>query len=132
MISPDGKWMAYVSDESGQNEVYVRAYPQGDARYQISLGGATEPVWDRDGNQLYYRQGSTLMVAALASSSTALRATRRDSLFAGSFRQNPRWTAYDVFPDGNRFVLVKPGKSTIQPIVVLNWLEALRRRQTAQ
>ena len=83
-FSPDGKWLAYISDESGRDEVYVRPYPDRSIRYLISSGGGTEPVWSRDGRELFDRQQDALMAVpiTLADDLEAGRATR---LFEGQF-----------------------------------------------
>ena len=83
-FSPDGKWLAYISDESGRDEVYVRPYPDRSVRYLISSGGGTERVWSRDGRELFDRQQDALMAVpiTLADDLEAGRATR---LFEGQF-----------------------------------------------
>jgi hypothetical protein len=75
-FSPDGRWIAYVSDESGRNEVYVQAYPGRDAKWQISTDGGAEPVWSRRGNELFCRNGGKMMAAAIP----CLRGLSRHSL----------------------------------------------------
>jgi serine/threonine-protein kinase len=126
-ISPDGQWLAYVSDQSGRNEVYVRRWPGGSAEWQISTNGGTEPVWDPDGRMLYFRNPPTVLAAALQLTGASLTVTRRDSLFSGRYYENVRWPEYDITPDGEHFVFVKLGSSTVRPVVVLNWVEELKR-----
>ena len=127
MLSPDGRWLAFVSDRSGRNEVYARAYPDGASDFQISAGGGTEPVWDPDGRRLYYRRGGTLLQATLGLGDR-VAVTRRDSLFSGPYLENIRWPEYHVHPDGNRFVFVKLGRMAMMPVVVLNWAQDLARQ----
>jgi len=127
MLSPDGRWLAFVSDQSGQNEVYARAFPDGTSDDQISAGGGTEPVWDPDGRRLYYRRGSTLMQATLTVTER-VGVLRRDSLFSGPYLDNVRWPEYDVHPDGDRFVFIKQGRTAVEPVVVLNWVDDVARR----
>jgi serine/threonine-protein kinase len=127
MLSPDGHWMAFVSDQSGRNDVYARAFPDGTSDYQISAGGGTEPVWDPDGRRLYYRRGGTLMQATLTLGDR-VGVTRRDSLFSGPYLENVRWPEYDIHPDGDRFVFIKLGRTAMMPVVVLNWVEDLARQ----
>ena len=69
-ISPDGRWLAYVSNESGRAEVYVRGFPDMAGRYQVSLEGGTEPAWSPRGGELFYRDGPALMAARLETSGT--------------------------------------------------------------
>jgi serine/threonine-protein kinase len=131
-ISPDGKWLAYVSDQSGRNEVYVRRWPDGGAEWQISTDGGTEPVWDPDGRTLYFRRTPSVIAATLAMSEAALTVVRRDSLFSGQYFENVRWPEYDITPDGEQFVFIKLGDSTVRPVVVLNWVEQAKRGVNGQ
>jgi len=129
MFSPDGRWIAYVSDVSGRKEVYVQAFPEPGERIPISTRGGIEPVWSRDGRELFYREGDRLMVVNLgAGSELAPRAP--EVLFEGRFRKT-LWGSeaanYDVSPDGSRFVMVRE-KNPVRPTVihiVLNWPDAL-------
>jgi len=127
-ISPDGRWLAYASDQYGRYEIFVRGWPEGSAQWQISDGGGTEPVWNPRGGELFYRSGTRLMAARVAAADDRLRVVQRDSLFSGSYLANVRWPEYDVYPDGNRFVFVRLGQSDVRPVVVVNWLEELARR----
>jgi Tol biopolymer transport system component len=131
-ISPDGRWLAYVSDQSGRNEVYVRRWPDGAAEWQISTDGGTEPVWDPDGRTLYFRRTPSLIAATLTLSETALTVVRRDSLFSGPYFENVRWPEYDISHDGEQFVFIKLGDSTVRPVVVLNWIEQVERGMDGQ
>ncbi|MGD8869388.1 MAG: hypothetical protein PVI01_17345, partial [Gemmatimonadales bacterium] len=126
-LSPEGRWLAYVSDQSGRYEVYLRGYPEGGAQWQVSAAGGTEPVWSPDGHELYYRQGQQVLAAQLGLGEDA-RVLGRDSLFAGPYYENVRWPEFDVHPDGDRFVFVRVGRSTIRPVVVINWRDELARR----
>ena len=128
-FSPDGQWLAYMSNESGRNEVYVQPYPGPGGKWQISTEGGTEPVWSPKGNELFYRNGDQMMVVAI-NTQAAFSAGTPQVLFAGpytsgqGFRQN-----YDVTPDGQRFVMVRAaqGSEQAQINVVLNWFEELKR-----
>jgi serine/threonine-protein kinase len=131
VLSPDGRWLAYVSDETGRNEVYVRAFPQGGARWQVSTDGGTEPVWSRDGGELFYRSGPALMAAPVDADET-FHVGVRQQLFEGPYYRKMRWAQYDVHPDGERFVLIKTGGLSNRLVVVLNWFEELERRMAAQ
>ena len=128
-FSPDGSWIAYVSDESGQSEVYVQAYPGPGRKAPVSTGGGTEPVWSPDGGQLFYRANDRLVAVALERGLT-LNIAAPTVVFEGGFVPNidPNPT-YDVSPDGDRFVMLQP-ESDADPeiIVVLNWERELLER----
>jgi serine/threonine-protein kinase len=133
VFSPDGKWVSYVSNESGRDEVYVRPYPktEGIAR-RISLDGGTAPVWSRKGNELYYRNQTGALVAVPVTTSSGLSTARPQALFqfTGRFRISGNAAAYDVTPDG-RFVAVTepapPPTSGREIVVVQNWFSELKR-----
>ena len=130
-FSPDGHWLAHVSDESGRPEVYVQSYPGPGGKWQISTDGGTEPVWSRNGGELFYRSGSTMM-AAEATTQLNFSAGKPRRLFEGPYflAEFPTLDpTYDVSPDGQRFLMIKETKqATASRInVVLNWLEELKR-----
>ncbi len=125
-ISPDGRWLAYVSDESGRNEVYVQGYPTG-GKWLVSTGGGIEPVWARNGRELFYRDGANVMVVAVASGAT-FSAKKPEALFADQFERNTDSANYDVSPDGQRFVMVQEDVATARPThlnIIQNWFESL-------
>ena len=119
-ISADGRLLAWVSDESGSNQVYVQPMAGG-ARVAVSINGGTEPLWSRSGTTLFYRAAASVMSAEIGGS--PLRVTRRDSLFADPFtRVRGIGRNWDVFPDGKEFLMVRPPQSTTTGVfVVLNW-----------
>ena len=128
MLSPDGRWLAYGSDLSGRNEVYVNAFPDPGGNRRVSVDGGTEPVWSRDGSELFYRNDRTLMVAAVETTPD-FRVRSREVLFEGPYTQWVWHSNYDVDPNGERFVMIKPvEEQSIRLTVVLNWFEELRRR----
>ncbi len=127
MLSPDGRWLAYTSDETGRFEVYVQPFLSAGARSRISRDGGTEPLWARNGKELFFRQDDSLMAVAMLNgapvggpqllfSAPTLRATS-----AGR-------TNYDVTPDGQRFVMIRREPDAPRIQVVLNWADELRRR----
>ena len=121
-MSPDGRWLAYVSSESGQNEVYVRAFPNPGNPVQISLRGGREPRWAPSGREVFYR-GELGMVAAAVATSPAFRVGSRTVLFDDQpYLSHAYGTAYDVHPDGRHFLMVQRGAESPQVVVVLNWL----------
>jgi Tol biopolymer transport system component len=126
-VSPDGKLMAYTSNETGREEVYFRALGGRSARVRVSTSGGGEPLWSPDGRRIYYRAGPALMAATVASS-PALAITARDTLFTGEFTTDPGHPNYDVAPDGRSFVMLRPVEEQRRLVMVVNWIEELRRR----
>jgi serine/threonine-protein kinase len=128
-LSPDGRWMAYNSDESGRFEVYVRPYPGPGGRWQVSLDGGTEPVWSPTGREIFYRDGDRMMAAAVQTVG-AFEVGARTQLFEGSYHTTGQQiTGYDVTRDGKTFVMLQPVQGTAQTVfVTLNWFDQLKRR----
>jgi serine/threonine-protein kinase len=131
-FSPDGKWIAYVSDESGRPEIYVQPYPRGGGKWQISTDGGIEPVWNPNGRELFYRTTNKMMAVQITTSPT-FAAGRPSMLFEGDYLASPfpaTGVTYDVTPDGRRFLMVKdaPTEQATQINVVVNWFEDLKRR----
>jgi len=124
-LSPDGHWVASVSNESGRLEVYVRPFPGSGGRWQVSLDGGSEPVWAANGRELFYRNGTKMMVAAIALHPTFTVGARRE-LFEGNYVNDPVYRSYDVTRDGQAFVMVRSPKPSADFIVVLNWFDQLR------
>ena len=125
--SPDSKWLAYVSNESGREEVYVRALSANGGRVQVSTEGGGEPLWSPDGRRLYYRSGTSLFAATIITA-PALALGGRQLVFAGPFATDVYHPNYDVTPDGRGFVMIRPVEENRQLVVVLNWSEELRQR----
>ncbi len=126
MISPDGRWLAFTSDESGADQVYVRAWLGPPARWQVSVDGGTEPLWSRDGRELFYRAGDRLFAAALQTD-RGFRVVSRTALFATRQMANPFRTNYDVARDGRRFIVIRSGEATAQLVALMNGLAPARR-----
>lgn len=128
-FSPDGNWVAFVSDESGRGEVYVRPYPEGGGTVVISNEGGTEPVWSRDGRELFYRNGEHMMVVPVSLGATLQPGAPR-VLFTGNYLFTQISVPnYDVSLDGQRFLMVQRDPSSIprRIHVVRNWFEELER-----
>jgi len=125
-VSPDGRWLAYVSDESGEDEVYVQHFPGPGARRQLSDGGGTSPVWSRSGEELFYITGGYL-VAAEVETTTGFVVQNRQRLFPTStYGQAGSHAAYDVLVGDSEFVFVSAGTERAELVIVLNWFEELR------
>lgn len=133
-FSPDGRWIAYMSNESGQSEVYVQAFPGPGGKWKISTEGGVEPVWSRSSRELFYRNGDQMMAVDVAAQ-PAFNASKPRVLFKGQFDNIPWEANYDVSADGQRFLMIQAeetiaGASKIQ--VVLNWFEDLKRKVPAK
>lgn len=125
-VSPDGRWLAYTSDESGQDEVYARPYPDGGAKVVISTGGGRNPLWSSDGDELFYRDRDRLLAVSCREVGGALEAGRPLELFQSDILFAD-WS-YDVAPGGERFLVVASEvKTRWQVNVVLNWFQELKR-----
>lgn len=125
-LSPDGRWLAYVSNESGREEVYVRAFPNPGPAWPVSVGGGREPRWVPSGRELFYRNDDGLVAAAVGASSS-FRVRRREVLFDDdAYALSGTSAAYDVHPDGRRFLMIRRGSEKLQVVVVLNWFDQLR------
>lgn len=126
--SPDGDHFAYVPDEEGSTEVYVRPYPDAGSRVRISTDGGTEPVWRRDGRELFYRSHDRMMSVS-TQTAPSFRAGEPETLFEQPF-QLDQWgkANYDVSLDGERFLMVRttPSTTTCLPVIV-NWFDELKR-----
>jgi serine/threonine-protein kinase len=130
MISPDGRWLAYRSNESGRFEIYVQPFPDGGRKLQISTEGGSDPRWARDGRELFYREGEKMMVVSVETGDefTAERPrmlfTSDTEVAAGHGGPN-----FDITPDGRRFVMtrVKPQPPPTEIHVILNWFDELKR-----
>jgi serine/threonine-protein kinase len=129
-FSPNGKWIGYVTDQTGSPEVVVRPFPGPGSPTRVSPGGGHDPVWSRDGKELFYQNGGRLMSAGVIAWEPALRLMPPRQLFDGGFvpyfTGTPR--TYDVAPDG-RFVMIEPNDEARPASLVLikNWAEELKR-----
>jgi Tol biopolymer transport system component len=126
-FSPDGKWMAYVSNESGKNEIYVRTFPDTGGKWQISTSGGEDPLWSRDGAEIFYDSGTKLMTVPVKTS-PAFEAGTPQLLFEARFRAD-NGVQYDVSADGKKFLVDQDiTESTLAPItLVQNWLAGRKR-----
>jgi serine/threonine-protein kinase len=133
-LSPNGRWMAYTTDATGQQEVWVQPYPGPGSAVRVSPNGGREPVWARNGKELYYLEGRKLMALTVdAGASFDFKpASLLFEMLPYTISDQP--PSYDVGPDG-RFVMIKTDQDSrdAQPIViVLNWFEELKRRVSAR
>jgi len=131
-ISPDGRWMAHASDESGRMEVWLRPFPGPGGRWQISMEGGSEPIWSKDGKELFYRQAARVFVVDIRTEGGGVTAGRPRLLFEQrAFAAGYPVRNWELWPDGRGFLMVKWDESKPQPvtelILVQNWLEELKR-----
>jgi eukaryotic-like serine/threonine-protein kinase len=129
-LSPDGRWIAYVSSESGRNEIYVRPFEGAGEKITISSEGGNEPIWSANGREIFYRSGDAMMSVSVAAGPT-LNVGRPQRLFERPYDPSlALWRNYDVTPDGQRFLMLKTIEQDEAPAqinVVLNWFEELKR-----
>jgi serine/threonine-protein kinase len=125
-FSPDGRYVAYQSNESGRPEVYVREFPDGTGRLQVSENGGASARWRRNGKELYYKEGNTLVAVPVSVDPVFSVDGPPVKLFRAS-----SFGGYDVSADGQRFLVAEPVSSAGGPVirVVQNWFEELRERQ---
>jgi Tol biopolymer transport system component len=129
-FSPDGKWLLYVSDQSGHDEVYAESFPAGGNRLQISADGGREGVWSHDGTQVFYRAPDGWMMSAHLARGTPSQVTQRDRLFdASPYLTNQFLTMYDVAADG-RFLMLRldDQKTRTDVVIIRNWVEQVKAR----
>ena len=133
-LSPDGQWLAYVSLESGGPEVYVRPFPSVDsARFVISVGGGQEPVWSRDGRELFFRSPRGEMYAVTVTTGRVFSHGIPKLLFTGiGLALQDFHRSYDVHPDGKRFLMVASGGGDANSVnVIFNWRVELEKLKQA-
>ena len=127
-VSPDGRWLAYTSDETGQSEVYVRPYPNiDDYKVRVSADLGDTPRWGPEGQELFYRRGTTLMVLSVETAQEFVPGVPEELFTVNTLGGH---SSYDVSLDGQRFVMIKPGdteEAAPHIIVVQNWFEELNR-----
>ena len=133
VFSPDARWIAYTSNESGRSEVYVRPYPGPGGKFQVSIDGGEEPRWAKSGRELFFRNGTKWM-SARVQISPEFAAQKPQVMFEGNF-VNVYGIEYDVAPDGAHFIMIQadePNSPPAQLNVIINWLEQLNRRVPAR
>jgi eukaryotic-like serine/threonine-protein kinase len=133
VFSPDGRYVSYNSDESGINEVYVRPFPRGDGRWQISIGGGTESRWSRDGSEILYRNQGTLMRVKV-DTRAGFVSSRPEQVASGMLTGgNPK--TFDVAPDGRRVLRLlrgSHGSDLSTAALVLGWSAEVSRLMSAK
>jgi eukaryotic-like serine/threonine-protein kinase len=126
-FSPDGKWLAYESDQSGRGEIYITAFPGGGAQYQVSTNGGERPVWRRDGKEVFYRENLKLMAVTVKTHAGGIELGTPSGLFEVAVRNlSGRW--YDVSPDGRFLMNTSPASAQVQSFeLVVDWPAELNK-----
>jgi eukaryotic-like serine/threonine-protein kinase len=135
-LSPDGRWIAYESNETGDDEIYVRPFPNAqDGKWQVSAGGGLNPRWSRSGTEIFYVNAEGMMSVAEVSTTAGFRVGARSSLFnldELGVAYGSNYTSWDVSPDGQRFMFVQFGDleqaASSQLVIVENFLQDLAGR----
>ena len=133
-LSPDGRFLAYQSNESGRNEIYVRPFPDGAGRWQASVDGGGKPRWSSDGSELYYARGGALMSVSFSTGQGATLGQPQQLFEAEDLSSGTSTPTYDVSADGQRFLMIAPvaGDTEAAPPkirIVQNWQEEFRDRE---
>jgi serine/threonine-protein kinase len=131
MFSPDGRWIAYTSNETGREEVYLRPFRGPGGKWQISTDGGSEAVWSPSGREIFFRNGDKMMAVSLAATGDRIRAEKPVLLFEAPYDHGfPWYPTYDVAADGREFLMIRsePRPAPTQLNVVLGWFSALRRQ----
>ena len=129
VISPDGKWVAYASNQSGRSEVYVQPYPGSAEPEPVSTDGGRAPQWSWDGTELYFQAGKSMMAVEIRVGGRGLQIGEPLRLFTGEFRSHDFGRTYAVAPDG-RFLMIlrEPHSIPTRLDVVLNWFDVLNEK----
>ena len=131
-LSPDGRWLAYVSNRTGSSEVFVRPFPDaGASLQQVSANGGTEPVWAHSGRELFYVNGANELVAVQVSTNPGFAPGQQEVLFSvAGYMRRASYVMYDVSPDDQRFMMLRIGAdvaAAAEVILVTNFFEELKR-----
>ena len=130
-LSSDGRWLAYVANESGHREVYVRPFPNvSSAKWQVSTAGGMEPLWANSGRELFFRNGNAELVALSVETRPAFRIVSSQPLFSvRQYYAGDLHTSYAVSPDDRSFLFVRRLRADDEGLVlVLNWFEELKSK----
>ena len=130
-FSPDGRYVAYHSDESGRFEIYVQPFPEGGRKVTVSSNGGTNVRWSPDGSEIFYVEGGTLVAVRVSMSDQDFSVGAAAKLFHHPKLGEWQRTNYDVSPDGRRFLVPQVVGETAHPAirVVQNWFEEFRERE---
>jgi len=125
-ISPDDRWMAYTSEESGKPEIYVQPFPSGEGKWRLSNGGGQNPRWSPDGRRVYFEREDYIFVVPIRVEQGGSLSPGREELVYTA----PGLNRFDVSPDGRSLVIdqriIRPGQRELK--IVLNWFEELKKK----
>jgi len=126
-ISPNGRWVAYTSNQSGRSEVYVQSFPPTEGKWQISNSGGTEPAWREDGKELFFNSGDGLYSMQVKTDSAVFEPGVEKLLFPVRFETTTRRTHYQPAANGRRFLVNVPIESSSPITVSINWAQSVTR-----
>jgi eukaryotic-like serine/threonine-protein kinase len=126
-ISPNGRWVAYTSNQSGRSEVYVKSFPPSEGKWQVSVDGGMEPTWRKDGKELYYTSGDKLIAMDVKTDTPIFEPGLAKSLFAVHLEATTRRSRYEVAANGRRFLVNLPLESSSPVTVAINWAQGRTR-----
>ena len=122
-FSPAGRWFAYESTESGRSEIYVQSYPDPGVKWQVSTAGGANPLWRRDGQELFFTGADDRLMAVAVAAGEGFHAGPPSPLFAGTISRDV--SSLDVTPDGQRFLRVTAAPAPLSVRLLLSWPERL-------
>jgi len=130
-LSPDGRWIAYTSDETGRNEVYIRPFPGPGGKWQVSGNGGMQPLWSKNGKHLFYRWWDQMWAVDIQTGSSFSISNRRMLFVRPGYGWGHPIRSYDLSLDGQQFLMIKPEQRKPSPItemiLIQNWFEELKR-----
>jgi Tol biopolymer transport system component len=126
-ISPNGRWVAYTSNQSGRSEVYVQSFPPSEGKWQVSADGGMEPVWRKDGKELYYTSGDKLIAMDVKTDTPVFEPGLAKLLFAVHLEATTRRSRYESAASGRRFLVNLPLESSSPVTVAINWAQGRTR-----
>jgi dipeptidyl aminopeptidase/acylaminoacyl peptidase len=134
-FSPDGRWIAFSSADSGASQIYVVPFPGSGGKWQISTDGGSEPRWSKNGHELFFIYNSAVLAVSYSVQGNSFQAGIPKVLFDSKIEMRAPYTSFDTTPDGQHFVAFQfeGGKPSTHPdpTIVLNWLTAVRRQLSA-
>ena len=120
-ISPNGRWVAYTSNQSGRSEVYVQSFPPSEGKWQVSADGGMEPTWRKDGKELYYISGDKLIAMDVKTDTPVFEPGVAKPLFAVHLEATTRRSRYEAAANGRHFLVNLPVESSSLLSVAINW-----------
>ncbi len=135
IVSPDGRWLAYVSNQAGRNDVYVRPFPgTGEGVWRVTSGGGSEPVWGNEANELFYKSDLRRMMLATLDFTNGVTVSERETLFeTGSLIEDLNHHTFSIDPDDGRILTIWRGDEGGTPLIwIENFLTEIERRFSSE